>query len=105
MPGHPKVQEFFRGPLESFTYKYPQITGIGHARMWARKHRNDPGTSFNYTTGGERRTAFVLIRKKPSERATEHDKLAEVACLPPAEQSAAAVQGGWQMSKEALSSR
>ena len=129
VPFHPEVQEFFRGPLQRFTYKFPEITGIAHARSWALKHSQDHGTSFTYTTGGMRDTAFVEIRKKPvekkpaaaAERATEHDdEHLAVACLPPAQhgatccpaccsmqqQSAAPVQGGLLMSEEPpLSSR
>jgi hypothetical protein len=114
---HPKVQEFFRGPLESFTYKYPDITSIRHAENWATKHEeNDQGTSATYTPGWpskqgrskaarnrETPDAFVEIEKirggeaeMARKHAKLHAKLAEehkrlVACLPPAEQPAAEV--------------
>jgi hypothetical protein len=66
VPNHPKVQEFFRGPLEVFTYGFPDIKAIGHAKNWVAKHQDDHGTSATYTTGGPPgRGAFIHIQKRP----------------------------------------
>jgi len=90
VPGHPRVQEFFRGDQKQFIYR--EFTNIKHARSWARKHSNDMGTDASFTPGGQGSKAHVLIIKNKEaferlELAVYSKKLEEyqrlIACLPP----------------------
>ena len=49
VPGHPTVQQFFRGDQQHFTYR--GFTGIKHSRKWVSKHTRDEGTGASFTTG------------------------------------------------------
>eukprot|EP00794_Sanderia_malayensis_P009480 gene9480-10470_t len=67
VPGHPKVEQFLRGPEEYFTYT--KFRGVGHARNWIRKHfssvRYGGGGCYSAkaTEGGRGSSTFVTITK------------------------------------------
>ena len=88
VPGHPKVEAFFRSDQETFMYQ--EFTGINHARNWARKHSNDAGTKAIFTPGGIGKKAYVSVTKtragfemqKKSYRAKVVEIHRLMACLP-----------------------
>ena len=88
VPGHPKVEAFFRSDQETFTYQ--EFTGIKHARNWARKHSNDAGTKANFQPGGIGQKAYVIVTKARAgfemQKKSYHGKVVEnhrlMACLP-----------------------
>ena len=51
IPGHEKIEQFFRGDQQSYTYR--GFTGVTVARKWARTHCQDKGTCASFTAGKE----------------------------------------------------
>ena len=61
VPNHPQVQQFLRGPAQSFTYR--NFNDRNHAENWANKHRYDHGCFMTLTPTGSGSSAAVEIVK------------------------------------------
>ena len=61
VPNHPQVQQFLRGPAQSFTYR--NFNDRNHAENWTNKHRYDHGCFMTLTPTGSGSSAAVEIVK------------------------------------------
>ena len=61
VPGHPQVEQFLRGPAQSFTYR--NFNNLKHARNWANKHSHDTGCFMTLTPIGRGSSAGVEVVK------------------------------------------